>query len=340
VHPTDSRPPELTWFGPWRAWNRFFFTPADPLPLALVRILTGLLLSWNLVWIGTDLQAFLGSTGWADPDTVKVLQPPGSWSVWFAVPDSLLMAVWALALMVMVCLTLGLASPVAAVLAWVFTVSTQRRAPVILFGFDQIVSTWTLYLAVSGASGQAYSIDRWLTRRFGLRLFPGSDGRPTVSANIALRLIQLHFCLIYASAGLAKLQGTPWWDGSALAMLLGNSEFRLFDLGFLARHPLLLQFGTHATIALELLFPILVWLPGWRPFLLAGALFMHIGIALGMGLIEFSLAMVAGLFAFVPADWIDRLIGRRGGRSETVGVESRRSRRSSEQPSSGARTRR
>ena len=66
MQPPDSRPPELTWFGPWRAWNRFFFAPADPRPLALVRILTGLLLSWNLVWIGTDLQAFLGSTGWAD----------------------------------------------------------------------------------------------------------------------------------------------------------------------------------------------------------------------------------------------------------------------------------
>ena len=37
-------------------------------------------------------------------------------------------------------------------LAWVIVVSTVRRVPVALFGFDQIVSTWTLYLAVTLAA--------------------------------------------------------------------------------------------------------------------------------------------------------------------------------------------
>lgn len=328
MQPGESLPRK----GVWSAWSAFFFTPADPRPLGLARILTGLLLTWNLVWIGTDLQAFLGSTGWADPETVRTLQAPGSWSLWFLVPDAMLGPVWALALAAMVCLTLGFLSPITAILAWIFTVSTQRRVPVILFGFDQIVSTWTLYLAVSCSSGQAYSLDRWLARRFDLRLLDPHEGQPSVSANLALRLIQLHLCLIYASAGLAKLQGTPWWDGSALGMLLGNSEFRLFDLGFLARHPLLLQFGTHATIALELLFPILIWLPGWRPWLLAAAVLMHLGIALGMGLIEFSLAMVAGLLAFIPAGWIDALERFRGGRLQPADVESTEGRQAAKRP--------
>ena len=60
--------------------------------------------------------------------------------------------------------TVGLWSRVTAVLAWAIVVSTARRAPAALYGFDQIISTWLLYLAATGASGQAVSLDRFLAR--------------------------------------------------------------------------------------------------------------------------------------------------------------------------------
>ena len=35
------------WLADWaQAWNEFWFTPSDPLPLAVVRIATGLILTW------------------------------------------------------------------------------------------------------------------------------------------------------------------------------------------------------------------------------------------------------------------------------------------------------
>jgi hypothetical protein len=299
-----------------RAWDAFFFTPADPRPLALVRIAVGSLLVWNWIWLGVDLGASLGTDGWADPELVRQGMPQGAWSIWLSMPDALLVPAWSLGLIAMVALTIGLASPVAAVVSWAFVVSTMRRVPVMLFGFDNVMAVWTLYLAVCGASGQAYSLDRWIARR---RRKIADPPPPTVSANLGLRLIQLHLCLIYASAGLAKLQGVPWWDGSALGMLLGNSDFRPFDFSFLSEHPRLLEFGTHATVILELLYPILIWFRGWRPWMLAAAALMHAGIALGMGLTEFSMAMVAGNLAFVPSAWLDR-IGR--GRGALGGVES------------------
>lgn len=296
-----------------RAWDRFFFTPADPVPLGLVRVVVGLLLLWNFAWLGPDLRAWFGSRGWADPAVVEAGLPPGAWSVWLAVPDGWVGPVYGLGLVILVLFTLGLGSRATAVLAWVLVVSTNRRIPVMQFGFDNVIATWLLYLAACGASGQALSLDRLLARRRG---GPGGPPRATVSANLGLRLIQLHLCLVYASAGLAKLQGTPWWDGSALGMLLGNSEFRTFDLSFLADYPGLLAFGTHATVFLEILYPALVWFRGWRPWVLAAALAMHLGIAASMGLVEFSLAMAAGNLAFVPGSWLGRLgRGRRGSAS-------------------------
>lgn len=293
------------------AWNRFFFTPADPRSLGLIRIGVGLLLIWSFVWLGVDLPSALGSLAWADPKAVRHLLPPGAWSFWLLLDDAWIRPAWIIGLIIMCLFTLGIGTRITAVLAWAFAVSTMRRAPTMLFGFDTVLATWAFYLAVCGASGQALAI----RPRHHTHAIP----RRTVSANLGLRLIQLHLCLIYASAGLAKLQGRPWWDGSALGMLLGNSEFRTFDLSFLADHPRWLELGTHATVWLELLYPVFVWFRGWRMIMVAAAILMHLGIALAMGLTEFSLAMIVANLAFIRPEWLD-LIARRLVRAPAVAV--------------------
>ena len=44
-------------------------------------------------------------------------------------------------------------------------------------------------------------------------------------ANIAIRMLQVHFCFIYMSSGLSKLKGTMWWDGTAGWFTVANPEF-------------------------------------------------------------------------------------------------------------------
>src|SRR5207249_1751001 len=147
-------------------------------------------------------------------------------SFWPWIPDRWLPAAWAGCLVVMALFTVGLWSRVTAVLAWAIVVSIARRAPVALFGFDQMISTWALYLAAFGASGQALSMDRLFSRypalrpggagpgRRGAGVGGGVTGAPpaTVSAHLSLRLIQLHLALVYGSAGFSKLMGPEWWN--------------------------------------------------------------------------------------------------------------------------------
>ena len=38
-----------------RGWNAFFFTPADPTALGLIRVVVGLLALWSLVVLGLDV---------------------------------------------------------------------------------------------------------------------------------------------------------------------------------------------------------------------------------------------------------------------------------------------
>ena len=66
-------------------------------------------------------------------------------------------------------------------------------------------------------------------------------------------------------AGLAKLQGQAWWTGTAIWGTVAAGEFRLFDLTWLAAYPLLLNLATHVSLALELGYPILIWVRVLRP---------------------------------------------------------------------------
>lgn len=314
-----------------RGWNTFFFRPADPTSLGLIRVGVGALLFWSMLVYGLDLRDFFGSQGWAEPDTVRYFAyeapnvsyrglHPYAWSFWYLVPDGLLWPVWGLCMVVLALYTLGLWSRVTAVLAWVIVVSTVRRVPISLFGFDQMTSTWALYLAVSGASGQAVSLDRFLARyrkarevvarrrQDGRWVLPPGVPAPTVSANLALRLIQLHLVLIYGAAGFAKLQGAPWWNGTAIWGTIAAGEFRLFDLTWLAAYPLVLNMMTHAGLLFEILYPFLIWNRWARPLLLATAVLLHVGIGLTLGLGEFGVAMVLGNMAFVSGPWLRSLV--------------------------------
>jgi predicted DCC family thiol-disulfide oxidoreductase YuxK len=306
-----------------RGWDRFVFSPSDPTPLGLIRVLVGALLTWSLFVYGLDLRAFFGRTGWMNLEIVEAFrheQMPYSWSFWFHVPDALLRPAWVACLVVVVSFTLGFWSRTTAVLAWMIAVSTARRAPISLYGFDDVLSTWLLYLAVSGASGQSVSLDRFLARwkqdreamarrrKDGRWTAPDGVPTPTVSANIGLRLIQCHLALIYGMSGLSKFMDVGWWNGTAIWGSLASAEFRLFDLTWLAAYPMLLNAMTHAALFVETTYPALIWVKPARPLVLAGVTAMHLGIGLTLGLFEFSAAMLAANLAFVPGSWLRSLV--------------------------------
>ncbi len=305
-----------------RSWNAFFFTPADPTSLGVIRIIVGLLAFWSLLVLGLDLHDYFGSTGWARPDVIEAMKRPLAWSFWFLVPDGWLLLAWCVCLAVLALLTLGVYSRVTAVLGWIIVVSTIRRLPVALYGFDQILSALMFYLAVTGASGQAVSLDRFLLRwrqarraaasksttsSLAHRVTPDSPGVPraTISANLALRLIQIHVVIIYGIAGVAKLQGPSWWNGTAIWKTMVTGEFVALDFTGLAAWPWAINLLTHACLGLELLYPVFIWIKIVRPLWLAGVIALHAGIAIvSPGLTEFGVAMIAANLAFVAGTWL------------------------------------
>src|SRR5207253_5211662 len=47
-----------------RAWNRFWFSPADPLPLGVIRVFTGLVILYLHRINSLDLLSLVGPNGW------------------------------------------------------------------------------------------------------------------------------------------------------------------------------------------------------------------------------------------------------------------------------------
>ena len=123
--------------------------------------------------------------------------------------------------------------------------------------------------------------------------------------------MQLQLCIVYLSAGLGKLQGAVWWNGTALWDPLVNYELSL------VRHPwhaealralvrsrwlteLVLTAGVVFTFAVEIGFPFLVWQRGLRYPMIVAALLLHVFIGVFMGLHLFSLIMIILVLAFLP----------------------------------------
>ena len=68
-----------------------------------------------------------------------------------------------------------------------------------------------------------------------------------------------------------------------------------------------MNIASYTTVLIELAFPFMVWQHRSRPYLLAGAIFLHVQFALLLNLYYFSFVMIMGHMSFVRPQWLQRL---------------------------------
>ena len=184
----------------WQPWREFWFTPADPTPLAVMRILFGGMLFYtHLVW-GLNLEGFFGPNGWQSETLVRMLQQDQfAWSFWWWVPGGMRLAVHLVSLGVLLLFMLGAWTPVTSVLAYLITISYAYRAPLANFGRDQMNAIAALYLAI-GPSGAVLSLDR-LWHRYRQRRRALAAGQPGLAPGPGSPVRDLPFRLPFEAAG-------------------------------------------------------------------------------------------------------------------------------------------
>ncbi|MFJ7075330.1 HTTM domain-containing protein [Streptomyces sp. NPDC098781] len=127
--------------------------------------------------------------------------------------------------------------------------------------------------------------------------------------NGALLVIMAEACLIYATAGWYKIQGSRWQDGSAVYYPLHLDYFSpwpaLADL--LSSSGTMVMLITYGTVIVQVAFPFTLFDRRVKNALLAVMITEHAVIAIVLGLPFFSLAMIAADAVFLPTSFLRRL---------------------------------
>ena len=227
--------------------------------------------------------------------------------------DPLLFDIGFFALLALVLLFLvGFQTRIVTVLMLVMLVSIQSNNGYVLNGGDTLYRITLLFLVFANL-GQHWSVDAWIRRR---RL-ERRAGRASFSVvpeyvrnaahNASLVLCCFQIIVVYFVSGIWKLKGEDWVSGEALFYALRIDAFMAYPAinELLWQSSLFIYIATFIALWTQTLFPLAVM---WRPtriFVLVALVFMHLGIAVLLGLWPFSLAMIALDMLFIrDSSWV------------------------------------
>lgn len=212
-------------------------------------------------------------------------------------------------------------------LLFCFTVvALENRSPLLTDGGDNVLVLMSVFLCFTRC-GRHWSLD---ARRRAL-----NEQRPRADAEVpeipewrrelaavreqaanlvhngAVLVIAFQVCVIYATAGFTKVQGSMWQDGSAMGYVLHLRWFQPWpglDATLLG-HPLILTLIGYVTVFVQAGFPFAVFSPRLKYPSLVVIAGMHLSIAVLLGLPYFSLFMLVGDAVFL-SDRVWRAVER------------------------------
>ncbi|MFD9356715.1 HTTM domain-containing protein [Streptomyces sp. NPDC060031] len=132
------------------------------------------------------------------------------------------------------------------------------------------------------------------------------DVLANVLHNAGMLVITAEVCLIYATAGWYKIQGSRWQDGTALYYPLGLDYFTPWPglSALLAGSGVMVMLLSYGTVAVQVAFPFTLFNRRIKNVLLGVMMVEHAGIAVVLGLPFFSLAMIAADAVFLPTGFL------------------------------------
>jgi hypothetical protein len=181
-------------------------------------------------------------------------------------------------------------------LHWVLVWSLRERYPLLWDGGDNLMQLVLLYAVFMNVS-EHFSLDSM--RRAAQPLVE----RPirAMFHNAGLLAAAMQLSLVYGIAGLSKVQGETWQNGTSLYYALRAGEFTWPGMSHLIyENSAVLVFLSYATVAFQVSFPFMLFL-GRRTrllWMLAGLCF-HLGIATFMALFTFAMFMMAVDLIFI-----------------------------------------
>jgi hypothetical protein len=285
-----------------KAWNsiqNFFFASRSLYHLGLMRLVVSSALFGLYCWRQLEVEFYF-----TDKKSVilrdksfdllpEFYRPLLKLFIW---PDSWVPWIHGLLILGLLGLVLGVGGRFWTLITWLLSLSFFQRNFYVAYGADLIGTIWLFYLSWTRHNAY-FSVLNFFDRQRPNRM------KCDLLSSSGARMIQLHLCVIYGYTGLQKLKGMSWWDGTSLWMVWGNRQFTAIDMTWTSQWPLLIAAGVFLTLFFEVYFPMLVWRPEVRPWVLGFGLCFHLGIAITMGIWSFAMVMVSAYILFLDPEF-------------------------------------
>ncbi len=188
-----------------------------------------------------------------------------------------------LAMAMALCFMLGIGGRLITLGNLLFFWSWTNSALLIGDGGDNILRIMLVYFVLLEVSGPPPDRERTLWQKIS-----------AIAHNAGLLAIAIQISTVYFTAGLMKVQGEMWQDGTALYYILQVDEFRNpAVVKWLLPHTTLLVIASYATVFFQLAFPWMLLHPRAKWIAVAVSITFHLGIWITMNLPSFSLIMIA-----------------------------------------------
>jgi hypothetical protein len=280
-------------------WNRFWFDPVSTAPVAVFRIVFGLVVFFWTLSLLPELSPLFTKEG------VLPQQPhytAGAWGLLGSFPSkTAVVIVWTVVLVASIALVLGLFSQLAAAVVFVGVLSFERRNPWVFNSGDDLIRLLAFYLVFAPTSA-SLSLRTFLRNRREFWNFPARAAWP-------MRLLQIQFSAVYLFAVWDKTRGTTWNDGTAVSIALRITDIERFPVpGFVTHSLLLSNLLTFGTLVIELSLAILVWNRRLRPWVLLAGLSLHLGIEYSVRVGFFGLSITSMYLLWVPPERMEAVL--------------------------------
>jgi Vitamin K-dependent gamma-carboxylase len=222
-------------------------------------------------------------------DNSAILAARRTWSLYAVFPSAFgAECLYWLGLIVALMFAAGLFTRVTSILFFVFTWSLYLRNPYVLNGGDNLLVILGIYLIFADLG--ALSLDHGLVDKRHEGSFSWLSG---MLHNFAVAACLLQLGIVYFEAGFYKIQGHVWSDGTAIYYILRSNGFALPGWGdYIWRSAGLVTICTYGTILFEITHAFLMWHRRLKYVIFGGAVLLHAGIGILMGLVWFSVTMI------------------------------------------------
>ncbi|MCZ2524805.1 HTTM domain-containing protein [Streptomyces sp. HB2AG] len=189
----------------------------------------------------------------------------------------------------------------------------RDRAGFLMWQAVGLALLWVLGFSVTGWNAVLWGL--WAVHGLwwlACRRFPRHRARALLDDtaamlhNCAMLVIAVQVCLIYATAGWYKIQGSRWQEGTALHYPLSMPEFSPWPwlAGLIAANMVVVIALTYGTVILQVAFPFVALNRKLKNVLIPVMMLEHLGIAVVLGLPFLSLTAIACDAVFLPTAFL------------------------------------